>query len=667
MTTKPVQAISEVQYYLDDIAKYDKAFQTWSDRVDKIIKKYRDDNRKASDSAVYNILWSNVQTLKSATFARLPKPDVSRRFRDNDPVGRVASLIVERALDYEINHYPDYRETLNEALGDRFLGGRGTSWVRYEPKFKLQEQQGLPEDGYQITEDQESEGQEDIGQMEILDYECAPTDYVHWKDFGHSVCRTWEEVTKVWRKVYMTRQMLRERFPDIADKIPLDSSPDDKKIGNTEGVDKRALIYEIWDKETGEAVWISKTMGQILDKQSDPLELEGFFPCPKPLFSTLTNDTLVPVPDYAMYQDQAQELDVLSDRIWGLIRALQVKGVFDASIPELARLFTEGDNNTLLPVKNWAAFAEKQGLKGAIDLVDIKPIAEALNIAYQAMQQVKNQIYDITGISDIVRGQSVASETATAQQIKGQYASLRLKSYQDEVARFATDMLRLKAQIICKHFDPETILQISAADQLSDADKQLVPQAMQLLQDEPLRSFRVDIVADSMVLMDEQQEKQNRVEFLTAVGGFLEKAIQAGAQAPQLVPVITDLLKFGVTGFRAGKAIEGQIDQAAEQLKQQAMQPKPPQPNPDEIKAQAAMQAKQMDMAFKEKELNQEAMIEQFRQQQETQRMMMQQQFERVLEEQRLSNERAMDQFRIEMDIRAKHMLASMKPEVNHE
>ena len=618
---------SEVNYYLSIIGKYEKTFAQWSNRVEKIIKKYRDDNRKATDSAVYNILWSNVQTLKAATFSRIPKPDVSRRFRDNDPVGRVASLILERALDYEINHYPDYRESLSQSLTDRFLGGRGTCWVRYEPKFTTQEALGLPEDGYQITDDQESEGQEEQGQMEILDYECAPTDFVNWKDFGHSVCRTWEEVNVVWRKVYMTRAMLRERFgEEIAAKVPLDSSQKEND-NNKDGMDKRACVYEIWDKETGKAIWLSKAMGEYLDEQDDPLQLEGFFPCPKPLYSSLTNDTLIPIPDYALYQDQAQELDVLSDRIWGLIRALQVKGVYDAATPELARLFTEGDNNPLIPVTNWAAFAEKNGLGGAIDLLDIKPIAEALNIAYQAMQQVKSQIYDITGISDIVRGQSVASETATAQQIKGQYASLRLKSYQDEVARFATDMLRMKAQIICQHFDPQTLLQISAAEQLSEADKALIPQAIQLLQSDPLRSFRVDIVADSMVLMDEQQEKQNRVEFLTAVGGFLEKAVQAGSQAPQLVPVLVDLLKFGVAGFRAGKTVEGQIDQAADMMKQQAAQPKEPPPNPEQIKAQAQGQLEQMRLQangqIEQMRMAHEQQMEQFKQQAESAREQM--------------------------------------------
>ncbi len=195
-----------VQKWLNHISAYDREFKKWEGRVEKILKRYRDemrDGRRGYTEARYNILWANVQTLTAAVYSKTPQPDVSRRFRDNDPVGRVASLILERALDYEIQHYPDYRQTMRECVLDRFLGGRGTSWVRYEPHFRAMAT-GAPVDGEQVSEDVDEPQEE-------LDYECAPTDYVHWKDFGHTVARTWEEVTAVWRRAYMTRQMLVER------------------------------------------------------------------------------------------------------------------------------------------------------------------------------------------------------------------------------------------------------------------------------------------------------------------------------------------------------------------------------------------------------------------------------------------------------------------------
>src|SRR4051812_14675248 len=118
----------------DAIAAYERQFKKWEVRSEKIVKKYRDYDAQESTkgASAFNILWSNVQVSLPAVFARLPKPDVSRRFRDNDPVGRVASLLLERGLDYEVDHYPDYRAAMKGCVLDRFLGGRGQAWVRYE-------------------------------------------------------------------------------------------------------------------------------------------------------------------------------------------------------------------------------------------------------------------------------------------------------------------------------------------------------------------------------------------------------------------------------------------------------------------------------------------------------------------------------------------------------
>jgi len=607
------------QDWYNCIAQYERTFKDWESRADKIVKRYRDDSRSRNNpQAKFNILWSNVQTITPAVFARLPRPDVSRRFRDNDPIGRVASMMLERALEYEIEHYGDYASAMKQSVQDRLLGGRGTSWVRYEPHITGQnggEADGAPEDGFQVTEDideAETEGGIYKEDQERIEYECAPVDYVHWRDFGLTVARTWEEVTAVWRKVYMGRPALVERFgEELGGKIPLDTRPETSRTYNEkmgEG-SSEAVVYEIWDKTTGEVIWLNKSMGKILDTRADPLKLENFWPCPKPMFSTLTNDSLVPVPDFVLYQDQARQLDTLADRIDGFIQALKVRGVYDASEPSLARLFTEGENNTLLPVKNYGAFSEKGGLVGAINLVDIKPIAEGLNMAYQAMEQVKGQIYEIMGIADIQRGQTDPNETLGAQIIKSNNASGRLKTMQHEVVNFATALLQIKAQIICNHFTDDTIIKISGAMQLSQQDQQLIPQALALLKDEPAKNFRIEVTTDSMIYQDEQQEKQNRMEFLSAVSGFLSQAVPAAQSTPELTPMLVEMLKFGVTAFKAGKGLEGLIDETADKFRQQAKamegQPKPPSPEMqklqmeqqmDQAKMQAQAQAKQAEM-----------------------------------------------------------------------
>lgn len=620
------------------IAQYERTFKEWEGRADKIVKRYRDESRSRNNpNAKFNILWSNVQTITPAVFARLPRPDVSRRFRDNDPIGRVASMMLERALEYEIEHYGDYASAMKQAVQDRLLGGRGTAWVRYEPHIVGQmggEADGMPEDGLQVTEDTdeaETEGGIYRENEERIEYECAPVDYVYWRDFGLTVARTWEEVTAVWRKVYMERPALVERFgEELGGRIPLDTKPDTSKSFNekmTEG-SREALIYEIWDKTTGQVIWLSKSMGKILDTRDDPLQLENFWPCPKPMFSTLTTDSLIPVPDFVLYQDQATQLDTLADRIDGFIHALKVRGVYDAAEPSLGRLFTEGENNALLPVKNYAAFSEKGGLQGAINLVDIRPIAEGLNMAYQAMEQVKGQIYEIMGIADIQRGQTDPNETLGAQIIKSNNASGRLKTMQHDVVNFATALLQIKAQIICQHFTDDTIVKISGAMQLSPQDQALIPQALMLLKDEPAKNFRIEVTTDSMIYQDEQQEKADRMEFLQAMGGFLSQAIPAAQATPEITPMMMEMLKFGVTAFKAGKGLEGLIDETADRFRQQAQaaegQPKPP--SPEQQKMQMQMQIEQAKMQAEQQKIQMQMQLEQ-------QKMQMQMEVERATQE----------------------------------
>ena len=661
---EPMLVSSEVDRYLRIVAQYDNEYAKWTARVKKIVKRYRDDTRgqTLTESAKFNILWSNIQTLTPAVYAKLPKADISRRFGDNDPVGRVASQLLERAIDFEIEHYPDFRSTMRYSVEDRFLGGRGTAWVRYEPHTSPI---GLGDDGFSVTSNIEQG--EMAEPMERIEYECAPVDYVHWRDFGHSQARTWEEVGQVWRWVYMTREALIERFgEEMARKIPLDQGPEPLNAYNeSKRTYNRAKICELWDKETEKVYWFCKGMPQMIDVRDDPLGLEGFFPCPRPLYATTTSDTLVPVPDFVLYQDQAMELDILSDRIDGLVKALRVRGVYDASQPALQRLLTEGDNNALIPVDKWMAFSEKGGLKGSIDLLPLDTLANALLNCYRAREDIKSQIYEITGISDIIRGASYASETATAQQIKGQYAGLRLRSMQEDVALFASELIKLKAQVMCLHFQPETILAYAAAAQMTPADQQLIPQAIQLLRDKPLRNFRVDIAADSLVMLDENQNKQDRMQFLQAFGGFLAQALPVGQASPQMVPMMMELLRFGMQAFKAARPIEGQIDATLQQLQQAAQQQ---QPDSEQQGKQAELQQKgqmeqgrmQMEAALQQAKLQQQMQMEQLKNQTKLAMEQQKQQFEAQIEAMKLQSQQAAAKYKADLDAQTRLIVAQM-------
>ena len=313
-------------------------------------------------------------------------------------------------------------------------------------------------------------------------------------------------------------------------------------------------------------------------------------------------------------------------------------------------------------------------MKGTIDLLPIDAIAATLIQCYQAQAQIKGQIYEITGISDIIRGQTAASETATAQQIKGQYAGLRLRSMQESVALFATDLIRLKAQIICTKFQPQTILQYAAAQQMRPEDQQMITQALELLQDNPLRAFRVEVAADSLVQLDEQQVKQERTEFIGAFGNFLREAVTAGQQVPELSPMLMEVMKFAVAGFKQAKPIEGTIDAALQQLVQrQAQAAQNPQPDPEMMKVQAEQQANQMkmqaDAQAAQMKMQSDAQIQQARVQADMEIERMKAQMQADLERQKqdfaaqmavqeMQNKQAFERWKAELDADTKVMVA---------
>jgi len=624
-----------------DLSMGKKAEKDFITAGKKIVKRYRDQRTESDNARKYNILWSNVQTLAPAVYSKKPKAEVSRRFKDADPVGRCASEVLERALQFEIDHYSDYDSTLRNAVLDRLLAGRGVAWIRFEPADNVEEKTG---EEAQVSDDQDAQS--------MGEYECSPVDYVYWEDFRTSPARTWEETTWVARLVYMGKEEGTERFGEIFKDVPLSHEPigiDEMKSDGV-GMDqiermKKAKVWEIWCKEEKKVYWHAEGAQYILDVRDDPLGLEGFYPCPKPLFASLTTDTLIPVPDFKQYQDQAKEMDELTARIALLVKAVKVVGVYDASHEGVQRMLNEGVDNQLIPVNTWAMFAEKGGLKGAVDFMPVDAVLQALTALYQAREASKQVIYEITGLSDIIRGASVASETATAQQIKSQFASLRLKHIQMDVARFASDLLRMKAQIMCSLYRPEVLVAMASMETSKDA--QYLPQAIELLQNDVLRAFRIAVATDSMVELDEAEEKQSRMEFLTAASGFIREAVQA---PPELAPLLGEMLMFGVRSFKAGQGMEASLEQFISMSAEKAKQPQQPKPDPEMMKLQAQQQVEQGRMQIEQVKLQQGAQAEQMKLQADMQVEQSKAQFSIQLETMKAEQAQMMEAARLEFD-----------------
>ena len=584
-------------YWHDQIETAIKIFDKWEKRGLKVVKRYRDERDAIEMPRMkFNILWSNIQVLFPALYGRQAKPEVSRRYMDQDPVGRLASTMLERVMEYETTQFNDFDNAMSGAVQDRLLPGRGTAWIRYEPI--------IVNDRPEVEEQDEAQVYNTIEDpTERIDAAHSPIDYVYWSDFLHSPARTWDEVWWVARAVYMTKEEGVERFGDVFNNVSLTSSNTDMDGKNPLTAkmtyDKKAMVYEIWNKRTGKVCWIAKGYPQALDERDDPLELDEFFPCPKPLMATTTTGTMIPVPDYCEYEDQAQELDNLTQRIYLLTKACKAVGVFNAEFKELARMFSEGVDNKLFPVTGWAAMSEKGGLKGAIDMMDTSQIIVTLRELYAAREQVKQSIYEIMGISDILRGSSKAQETLGAQQLKANFGSLRLKSSQGDVAKFATDIYKLKAQVICKFYPPELIVQMSGVMNTPDGqDPQMLQAALEMLSNSTIRDFHIAVEADSLAQIDEQAEKQGAQEAIQAIGLFLREAIPMISQAPETLPMASEMLLFLVRRFRAGRGLESAVERAMKALQDKADQAKqqPAGPPPEMLQMQAEQQAEQMRM-----------------------------------------------------------------------
>lgn len=617
--------------YLGAIRKYEREFDQWQRAADRATKIYRDEGEKKSR---FSIFWSNVQTLQPALYARTPNPQCERRFKDRNPVGRTAAEILERIASFQVKDQ-DFDTTMRAARDDYLIPSRGVVWVRYKAEFS-QEQLGVDEAGQPVY---------------AKASEKAALDYVFWKDFGHDVVRRWDDVKKVWRKTYMTRPEVEKRFPGKAEFLKFESTPDpEKNKGDKEEEDQRACIYEVWCKDSKQVYWLCpEYTEEFLDVKPDIYNLRGFFPCPRPIFGSLTNDSLVPLIDYARYEALASELDELVGRRRALLKAVKVVGAFDSSQPELQSIFESGLDLALIPSNNWPQLQQAGGLKGAVDLIDISPYVKALAEINAGIAEVKNEIYELTGISDIIRGYSNPNATATAESIKGNFATLRLEDRQKEIQRFARDAIALMAELAVEKFDPETIAEMAGVKDMGMEAQQLFPQCLALLKDDKLRTYQLSIETDSTIAVDEQEEKQRRTEALTAFGQFIERAVPQIMNMPELAPVLSEMLLFGARTFPSGRQLEFALEQSLEMLqaKVKQQQQQPPPPDPEMLKVEQQAKAKEAELNLKAQESQVDAQLSERKMQVEMQLAHQKMQADIELEKLKINNELALKQFEI--------------------
>lgn len=623
----------DVKYWLAQIEAAQKARKKWYDRAQKINDRYRKDKQTGTDDPhSMNVLWSNTETIKPALYAKTPNAKVSRRYRDKDKVGRWAATTLERCLGYELDAY-DFDYAMRACVQDYLLPGQGQIWVSYEPKFGA--------DGVTI------------------DWECVKNKHLHYKDYLQGPARTWDEVPWVAQCVYLTKREVEAdpRFKAAASKLTFEEK---RKPNNAkdEGGARKAAIWEIWGKSREKIYFVSESCPVLLCEPQDPfLKFENFFPCPRPLLATCTTDDMIPTPDFILYQNQADEIDALTAQINELTKALRVVGVYDSTIgAALDNLFgpLASNANEMVACANWAVFAQGGGFKGAVSMFPLVDIVAALKQAYESREAAKATMYEVTGISDIVRGASDPGETATAQQIKSQWGGLRIRDRQSDVQRFARDILRLNSEILAENFQSQTLKTMSNVPLLDMASKQKLaqrqqmiqqaeafaqqnpeqaqaiaqqnPQVMQMLQplsldelqslqeppweevfqllrDQKLRAFCIDVETDSTINADEQEEKAARTEFVTAVTSMVQAWGPIVMAEPKAAPLFGSLLTFATRAFPTADSVETAIEEMVETLSQRTLLPPQQQPSaPPDPKIEADKAKMQFESAQTDKE-----------------------------------------------------------------
>lgn len=592
---------------LEAVEWYKKEFRNWEEEAKRNEDRYRVEEKTATSGIPIDVLygdrrfpmfWSIVQTTLPGIFAKSPSAVTKTRFDKNNEAARTASQMLENALAYYIDEMNFYRNG-KMAVTDAEMVGRGTLWVRYR---------ALDEAGEEIPPE--------MWATSVPAHEEVFSEYVEWSNFWHGRGEVWDRVQIVGRKTSLTKAEVRKLYPDKWEQI-VDDGIKNGDEDNTFPYE----VYEGWNKETKSIYHFSFKNKLLLKEIKDTLKLQGFFPCPQPMMFTCTGRSLKPVPTLRQYKTQADALDSITTMIGNIIPFLKACGVYDKSNTALANAISS-KTPFLEAVDNYTGMMEKGGIKSKLDFVDISPFVAAMQALFQAEENQKKKIYEITGVSDILRGATNANETASAQKLKSQFGGMRLSSKQTEVANFMRDVVSIMGEMIACTFHEGTLQRVSGIKLMTEVEKsnyqqikaaeptlemsaQYDPMAQQtlaaietieknggneavnrpsleevfqLLRNNPLRRISINIETESTIMGDENEEKQRRMEFVQSISGVMQQALTYTQQAPQLIPLVGQLILFAVRSFQAGKELVTEfedtvnklVEQAEEQVAQQA-------------------------------------------------------------------------------------------------
>jgi hypothetical protein len=562
----------KIERWLKKIEAAEKKYEDYHKLVEDIRGYYKNDKKKNKQ----NIFWASVETLKPFLYFKQPKVYVERKEKVSDPVQSTACQILEKALEWNIGQF-DFDGVIKYARNDYLLSGMGLLYEKYEPTFTKIEQEIVSENGIEIT------------QAEILDSEQVNTVYIDPVDFiaDSEKVGIWEDVTWVARKIHMTKKEVVEQFGEQVREFFVET--DDE-----EDLQKNTVVYEIWDKTSRSIKYICKDYElDFLKETGDLLKLQGFFPMPKPIMATTTSDSIVPVPDYSEIKPMLDELDGITERMKKTMQAIKVSGCYDNSFSQLGNILNK--DVTLVSINDFTKLKENGGIAGVIDFMPIAQYIQSLEALAQRKAELVTQIYEVTGVSDIMRGNSDPNETATAVTKKTNFGTLRNQDRQNDMQRFITDLLKIKAEIICEQFAPETL-----ANFVKNVNPQIAMAAIELLKTDKMRGMLLGIETDSSFNQSEEAQKVN--DAVTLIHTMVTNAFQVVSAQPLLLPLYRQMIETVVVTLPNARQYEPVIDEVFNKIQQQLSEPQPEQPDPEILKVQQQGQKNQQDFAIKQEQ-----------------------------------------------------------------
>jgi hypothetical protein len=543
--------------WLERIAAADKREEKWVESAEAAEKAFLAgcDDSETGEVPEFNIVHSNVETIVPSIYNSAGKPDIRPRHNNRDPVAKTVADIYERAIMALIDDSRMDAE-VEQCAQDVFVAGRGVVRMKFDA---------------------------DVDAMGVVTNERVEYEVVSWRDFRMGPAARWKEVPWVaFRHCIAQEVMEKIEDPELAQ---IQRDPDAKADDSKDDVH----IWEIWCKETGNVYFIVDETHKVLSIKPDPLKLSGFFPCATPVQPITATGKMTPVCPYEVYKTLAEELDMITRRIRGLTEVLKAKGAIAGDNGDLDEL-ADADDGDIVPLSDMENIMAQGGLEKAIMWWPIDRIIQVIRELNVQREQTKQAIYEITGISDIIRGQGAASETATAQQIKTQWGSLRIKKMQRMIERLVRELFVKTAELISLHFSPETLQKLSGL--------QIPQEALPLLQ-QPLDHYRIDVESNSTIQADLERGREEMSAFLQGTGAYFAAMAPVVQSSPKAGEPVAEIYGAFAKQFNLGKTAEDALDKLVEMAKELAANPPP---NPEAQKAEAEMQAKQADMQMKVQE-----------------------------------------------------------------